>query len=72
MDIFRIENNVPDVYVNNSRDFQLLARLKTVLFAAIKHDINSIIFLSNTTYCRDSHLENLSTKLGFFHNCWDG
>ena len=68
MDIFRIENNVPDVYVNNSRDFQLLARLKTVLFAAIKHDINSIRFLSNTTYCRDSQLENLSTKLGFFHN----
>lgn len=68
MDIFRIENNVPDVYVNNSRDFQLLARLKTVLFAAIKHDINSTRFLSNTTYCRDSQLENLSTKLGFFHN----
>lgn len=68
MDIFRIENNVPDVYVNNSRDFQLLARLKTVLVAAIKHDINSIRFLSNTTYCRDSQLENLSTKLGFFHN----
>lgn len=68
MDIFRIENNVPDVYVNNSRDFQLLARLKTVLFAAIKHDINSTRFLSNTTYCRDSQLENLSTKLGFFHD----
>jgi len=68
MDIFRVENNVPDVYVKYSRDFQLLSRLKTCLFAASKHDINSIKKITDTQKCRENLLGNLSTKIGFFHN----
>ena len=65
MDIFRVENNVPTVYCNDSRDFQLLARLYTAVVGGVKFDIDTIKSLTSTEECRNSVLELLATKLGF-------
>lgn len=63
---FRLTNNVPDVYVNQSRDFQLLLRLYDSIFSGIKFDIDSCNGIINTSKSRNSILPLLATKLGFF------
>lgn len=66
MDIIRIENNVPTVYCNESRDFQLLARLYTAVVNGVKFDIDTIEYLTDTAKCKSSVLALLQSKLGFF------
>lgn len=68
MSKFRLQNNVPDVYVTQSRDFQLLLRLYDSIFSGVKFDIDSIQGVINTSKSRNSILPLLSTKLGFFTN----
>lgn len=68
MSKFRLTNNVPDVYVNQSRDFQLLLRLYDSIFSGTKLDIDSMQGLINTSKTRNSILPLLSTKVGFFTN----
>ena len=65
MNKFRIRNNVPDVYVKKSRDFQLLCDLFDVVNNGVKFDIDSIMDLSNTQVTRESMLTYLQSKLGF-------
>lgn len=64
--MFRMQNNVPSVYVDESRDFQLFCRLFDYTFNGIKYDINSIININNPTKVNDRLLELYKTKLGFF------
>ena len=68
MSIFRLQNNVPEVYINESRDFQLLCRLYDCIVNGIKFDIDSIDNLTNTKKCGSSLIKLLQTKLGFFTN----
>lgn len=56
--------NVPGTYVSQSRDFQLMCNLMDLLFNGVKFDIDSIKYLSDTTYCRESTLGLLQHKLG--------
>ena len=46
--LFRTQDNVPEIYVNESRDFQLLCRLKDVMINGVKYAIDSINHTSNT------------------------
>lgn len=64
--MFRTQNNVPEVFPNKSRDFQLFCRLYDVAFSGVKQSINSMMEISNTNTCDSSLLELLSDKLGFF------
>ena len=64
--MFRLQNNVPEVYVDNSRDFQLFCRLYDSCFGGVKFSIDSISRLTNTKQCDSSILELLKTKLGLF------
>lgn len=66
--MFSIKQNMPDVYVRNSRDFQLMCNTFNILQMATKFDIDSINNLTNTKLCNDSTLKLLQTKLGFFTN----
>ena len=66
--IFRLQDNVPDVYVRKSRDFQLLCNLFDILNGAIKFDIDSMTDILDVRSCNDSLLPYLQTKLGFFTN----
>ena len=66
MAIFRTQNNVPAVYCDESRDFQIFCRLYDAVFNSIKFNIDSIENLTDTSLCQDNVLELLATKLGFF------
>lgn len=68
MSQFRLQNNVPDVYVSESRDFQLLLRLYDSIFGGLKYDVDTMQYLTDTRHIRNNILPLLSTKLGFFSN----
>ena len=68
MAIFRLQENVPDVYPRKSRDFQLLCNTFDAIVNAIKFDIDSITRTADTKLCSDKVLPLLQTKLGFFSN----
>lgn len=65
--MFRLQNNVPYYYVNNSRDFQLFCRLYDVAFTSAKCDIDNIISVTDSYECPDRLLEVIATRVGFFH-----
>lgn len=66
--MFRVENNVPEVYVHKSRDFQLLSRLYDLAFQDVKKSILSLERLTDTNSCNTLVLPLLGTKVGFFTN----
>ncbi len=64
--MFRLQNNVPEVYVQQSRDFQLFCRLYDSVFSGVKYSIDSLQYSSNTQKCNSELLDLLKTKLGLF------
>lgn len=64
--MFRLENNVPHIYVNESRDFQLLCRLFDAAFASVKYSTDSLTHASDTAVCNDALLDLLRYKVGLF------
>ena len=66
--MFRVENNVPDIYVNESRDFQLIARLYDLAIQSSRFSIDSLVYASDTMKCNEQLLPLLATKLGIFDN----
>lgn len=64
----RLQDNVPEVYVNESRDFQLLCRLYDCIINGVKFDIDSIRFITDTHNCNSRLLDLLKTKVGFFND----
>ena len=66
--IFRLQNNVPEVYVDKSMDFQLFTRIFDLAFNSTKYSINTISRIPNTVDCDETTLPLLAYKLGFFEN----
>ena len=66
--MFRTQENVPEAYVNKSRDFQLLCRIKDAMFGGVKYAIDSLKHTSNTLEINSSLLSLLKSKVGFFSN----
>ncbi len=64
--IGRVQDLVPEVYVNESRDFALLARAYDCIIQGVKFDIDSTKYLTDTSRCNDRILQLLQTKVGFF------
>lgn len=64
--MFRLQDNTPEVYVNNSRDFQLFCRVYDCLVNGVRFDINSMTNVLDAMTINDNMLPLLSTKLGFF------
>ena len=64
--MFRTQNNVPQVYIEKSRDFQLLGRLIDCIQAGVKFDIDTILDITSSMNIRDNLLQLLCTKVGFF------
>lgn len=64
--MFRVQDNVPEIYVNKSRDFQLLCRLWEGSWAGVKYNIDSIINSLDPFTIKGEMLELLATKVGFF------
>lgn len=68
MALIRLQDNTPDIYVNNSRDFQLLCRLYDCVNNSVKYNIDSITNITNTKECSSKLLQLLQSKLGFISN----
>lgn len=68
MAFLRLQDNVPDVYVNYSRDFQLLDRAYDVINNEVLYHINTIKQVTDTNKCPNRLLGLLQTKLGFYSN----
>ena len=64
--MFRTQNLVPEVYPDQSRDFQLFCRVFDFVFNSTKHSIDSMNRLSSTEKCDSRVLPLLRTKVGFF------
>lgn len=64
--MFRLQNNVPDVYVQESRDFQLFCRLFDGVFGGVKFGADSLLKATNTSKCPEHLLDLLCLKLGIF------
>lgn len=64
--MFRFENNMPDYWMNESRDFQLLTRLNDIMFMGQRADINTIQNLNDSKKCKNTFLNLLAKKVGFF------
>lgn len=58
---------VPEVYVKESRDFQLLARVYTLTLNYLRFFIDSLRNVSDTKRCLATSLQLLKTRLGFFN-----
>lgn len=61
---FRVKDSVPEIYLKESRDFQLLCDLYDLVNSGVKFDVDTITHLSDTNLCRDSMLRLLQEKLG--------
>lgn len=66
MSVFRLCDNVPPVYPEGSRDFQLLCNLFDLVYGSTKFNIDTIRLLSDTQHCRSSLLTLLQHKLGLY------
>ena len=64
--MFRLQDNVPQVYVEQSRDFQMFCRLVDVIQNSTKFEIDSVINILEPFLSNDVMLELLCTKIGFF------
>ena len=66
--MFRLQNNVPEVYVQESRDFQLFCRLYDSVFGGLKYDTDSLLRSIETSKCPEQLFELLKLKVGLFTN----
>ena len=66
--IFRLQHNTPETFVNRSRDFQMMCNTFDVMNGGVKFDIDSIAYQNDTLLTRESMLPYLQHKLGFFTN----
>lgn len=66
MSMFRVEHNVPEYYINESRDFQLISRLYDLPFQQVRQSYTMLKNTSDTKHCASAMLPLLGTKLGFF------
>lgn len=64
--MFRISEKVPEVYMKESRDFQILPRVDDLLFLGEHYDISTMQELNNPKKCRNSCLKYLAEKVGFY------
>lgn len=64
-DIFRLDDNVPRIYVNESRDFQMLCRLFTYGINPSKYEVETLHYLNSGMLTNDRLLGNLCEKPGF-------
>ena len=64
--MLELEKKVPPVYVDDSRDFQVLLRAYSSELSATKNLIDSTKYVTDTNRIKSKLLPLLKTKLGFF------
>lgn len=66
MSVIRFDEMVPEVYVKESRDFQVISRLFTLGFNNAKYNANELLYLNDANLIDDSLLPLLQRKVGFY------
>ena len=64
--MFSLQNNVPSVYMDESRDFQLLLRLIDLTNNGVQFDTKSMVNLINPMKIKSEFLPLYASKIGFF------
>ena len=64
--MFKIKENVPSIYVDESRDFQLFCSVFDYVNNGVKFDIDSIVNIYDPFKCNDRMIHLLCSKIGFF------
>lgn len=64
--MIRLQENVPEIYVKESRDFQLFCRIYDLMNNTTRYSIESTINLLDPLKCSDRILPLLCTRVGFF------
>ena len=64
--MFRLQDNVPEVYVKSSRDFQLISRLYDLSNNAVRFDVKAMRSMLDPALANDRILLLLATRVGFF------
>lgn len=64
--MFRLQDNTPSIYCEQSRDFQLFCRLYDVVNNSVKFNIDSINNINDPNKIKDSLLSLMCAKVGFF------
>lgn len=64
--MFRLQENVPEIYVKQSRDFQLFCRIYDVIDNALRFNAKSTEGLLSPSQTSDKMLQLLATRVGFF------
>ena len=63
--VIRTTEVVPEVYINQSRDFQLLCRLIDIACNAAYANIEKLKFANDYEHCTSENLRKLAQKIGF-------
>lgn len=63
--MFRLQNNVPSTYVEQSRDFQLFCRLYDCINNGVQFDISTITDILDPIKVNDRIVKLLATRVGF-------
>lgn len=64
--LFQTKKNVPDVYIDESRDFQLLGNIFDIVFNANINNMSKLDYLRFVSLLDASLLQPMATYLGFF------
>ena len=66
MSMMKLEKMTPSIYCEESRDFQLFCRLYNIVFNGVKYDIDSMINLLDVYKCKESMLDYMATRVGYY------
>lgn len=64
--MINFQDMTPDIYCDESRDFQLLCKIGDFTFNEVKYEADTITHILDTRQIKGSILPLLQTKLGFF------
>lgn len=64
--MIRFQESVPDYYIEESRDFQVLCRLYDFTYNALKYNIDSMSTITNTRFAKDTILPLIGDKFGIY------
>lgn len=64
--MIRCQELVPDYYIEESRDFQVLCRLYDYTFNALKYNSDTMMSLTNTKLAKDTVLPLIGDKFGIY------
>ena len=64
--MIRFQESVPDYYIEESRDFQVLCRLYDFTYNALKYNIDSMSTITNTRLAKDTILPLIGDKFGIY------